>query len=444
MPGTAGPNLGVTWGFSVGENGWGVSGFNPNFARLDTLVQLAVIDTLTAPPGTPTNGDRYIVGASATGDWSGEDDHIAVWLTTGTPGWYFYTPNEGWICWHEADGELVTWNGTAWVSLSGTFVLASPQPTAITWQSRQTFEHEVVGTYDSNGEARPASQTPAGWAITANYAGNNGVDFWNTFNTAGISYRFYQKLTSSTHAELLAIDGNATYAEIGLFEYAVTLGASAAGAWLDYGGTALWAINYNGQPNMSFVPPGSGGGIKIHGTTSGDLQIKVPAAAGTNVLTLPAGTTDFSATGGAGKSLRQLTAGGAITVESVKYSFGFSAPQTTSYTTDQVIGHHKASRAFTIPANFGAHLGDTSQAGGTANATGSTVITVERAVAATPNTFASIGTITIGAGGVAATFATVGGTAKNIAQGDVIRVRMPTTPDATFAGFYATLVGFEA
>lgn len=50
------------------------------------------------------------------------------------------------------------------------------------------------------------------------------------------------------------------------------------------------------------------------GATSGGLTIKAPAVAGTNTLTFPAGTTDFSATGGASQFVRQNTAGGAFTV----------------------------------------------------------------------------------------------------------------------------------
>jgi hypothetical protein len=37
---------------------------------LDGLVQLALLDRdLTAPPGSPADGDRYIVASGATGDW---------------------------------------------------------------------------------------------------------------------------------------------------------------------------------------------------------------------------------------------------------------------------------------------------------------------------------------------------------------------------------------
>lgn len=129
------------------------------------------------------------------------------------------------------------------------------------------------------------------------------------------------------------------------------------------------------------------------------------------------------------------------TQTSSPYSFGFSAPQTTAFTASQVIGHHPALAAFTIGANFAAAFGLTSKAGGTANAAASTVFSVERAVAASPNSFSQIGTITFAAGTVTPTFATGSGTSKSIAAGDVIRIVAPATPDTTFAGFYAAISG---
>lgn len=47
---------------------------------------------LTAPPGSPATGDRYIVAATATGAWAGQEEKIAEW--DGAT-WVFTTPNEG-------------------------------------------------------------------------------------------------------------------------------------------------------------------------------------------------------------------------------------------------------------------------------------------------------------------------------------------------------------
>ncbi|HEX2634817.1 MAG TPA: hypothetical protein VHM22_18590 [Bradyrhizobium sp.] len=125
-----------------------------------------------------------------------------------------------------------------------------------------------------------------------------------------------------------------------------------------------------------------------------------------------------------------------------RYTIGFS------YTggvlaTSQLIGMHRVSIGITIPADFGAVLGHISQIGATANATASTVLSIERAVSASPNTFTAIGTVTVAAGGIIGTWATTGGAAVSVAQGDVLRVRGPATADATFANPYLTIVAQE-
>lgn len=55
--------------------------------------QAPVLDKdLSAPPGSPAKGDRYIVGSSATGDWSGHDGDIAEYNGSS---WEFTTKKEG-------------------------------------------------------------------------------------------------------------------------------------------------------------------------------------------------------------------------------------------------------------------------------------------------------------------------------------------------------------
>lgn len=61
-------------------------------------------------------------------------------------------------------------------------------------------------------------------------------------------------------------------------------------------------------------------GVTFSGSTSGTLALKSAAVAGTNTLTLPAGTTDFSATGGTGQFVKQASAGAAFTVSTVPIS----------------------------------------------------------------------------------------------------------------------------
>lgn len=78
-----------------------------------------VIDKdLTAPPGSPSTGDRYIVagaGGTATGDWTGHENDIAEWSGAA---WTFEDPSEGWSVFVTDEDLAYVYNGTMWVTFS--------------------------------------------------------------------------------------------------------------------------------------------------------------------------------------------------------------------------------------------------------------------------------------------------------------------------------------
>jgi len=86
---------------------------NEALRALDALVQLSVKDRdLAAPPGSPADGDRYIVAASPTGIWAGHAADIAVWQDGA---WDFHDPKEGWRCWVDDENVFLIFDGSAWV-----------------------------------------------------------------------------------------------------------------------------------------------------------------------------------------------------------------------------------------------------------------------------------------------------------------------------------------
>lgn len=100
---------------------------NEALRALDALVQIGVLDRdLTVPPGTPADGDCYIVAAAATGAWAGRDGRLAAWQD-GV--WMFYAPREGWVAWVADEDALVAWDGAAWVLVVGG--VASVNPVAL-------------------------------------------------------------------------------------------------------------------------------------------------------------------------------------------------------------------------------------------------------------------------------------------------------------------------
>lgn len=89
---------------------------NEAIRLLDGMVQLSVLSrTLTAPPGSPTDGSRYIVASGATGLWAGWDLNVAFWVDGA---WLRLIPRPGWLAWSVADSAFYSWSGSAWVVLS--------------------------------------------------------------------------------------------------------------------------------------------------------------------------------------------------------------------------------------------------------------------------------------------------------------------------------------
>ena len=90
---------------------------NEALRALDALVHLAVIDRdATTPPGSPSDGNRYIVATGGAGAWEGHDLEIAAYQDGA---WAFFAPRAGWRSWIGDEEVLVVWDGGAWSSVGG-------------------------------------------------------------------------------------------------------------------------------------------------------------------------------------------------------------------------------------------------------------------------------------------------------------------------------------
>jgi hypothetical protein len=141
---------------------------NEALTRLDALVMLSVKSrVLATPPTSPVDGVRYIVGAAATGDWSGHDGEIAVFLNGG---WDFAAPSEGWRAWVENESIDVFYFSGAW----------SAGATAPSGGGLQTleFDHGIT----AGASNLTTTQIGAGWLVFAVSArvisGIGGASAW--------------------------------------------------------------------------------------------------------------------------------------------------------------------------------------------------------------------------------------------------------------------------
>ena len=105
------PNIGLPY-IDTGQSQKEVT-HNEALNRLDVLVQGSVINvTTTAPPGSPTDGQAWIVAAGATGAWAGKEKQIAAWFG----GWKFLVPKEGWKVHNLGDDQTWAFDGTNWAA----------------------------------------------------------------------------------------------------------------------------------------------------------------------------------------------------------------------------------------------------------------------------------------------------------------------------------------
>ncbi|NYZ69495.1 DUF2793 domain-containing protein [Endozoicomonas sp. SM1973] len=86
-------NIGLNYGWSLGESGWNLQ-MDENLKAIGALLVISVLSaTTTEPPASPTPGDRYLVPVGATGVWQENINKVVRWDGSA---WEVYTPHNGW------------------------------------------------------------------------------------------------------------------------------------------------------------------------------------------------------------------------------------------------------------------------------------------------------------------------------------------------------------
>lgn len=65
----------------------------------------------TAPPVSPSDGEAYLVAASATGAWAGHDGEVALYISTA---WEFKPPTVGMDLYVTDEALKIVYNGATW------------------------------------------------------------------------------------------------------------------------------------------------------------------------------------------------------------------------------------------------------------------------------------------------------------------------------------------
>jgi hypothetical protein len=241
---------------------------NEALEHLDVVVQLAVLDKdLSTPPGSPTTGDRYIVGASATDDWTGKEDEIAYY---DGDGWIFKTPNDGWFCWVDDESEIYFYNA-GWSALGdvlgadymplagGTFTgdVDITTATSPTMGVKTTANSNHTADLYLQGARTGASDSVGEVTIANNLSG--GIETLFTLK-AFQDYEVEYNVGDASGAHLFQVGGST---EVTISQYGMGVGstADATNGFAFYGTNLL--LNSGGSIDLKYNKNASGDDASI-------------------------------------------------------------------------------------------------------------------------------------------------------------------------------------
>lgn len=258
-------------------------------ARLDHLVQTAVITRgLTAPPGSPDQGDVYIPAAGATGVWSGHDGKIAAWYGTS---WEITAPWAGFLAYVTDEDAFLRHDGAAWGALGASGGVAIADVAGLSDALDDLAPTEIWGgtaTGAANAPVIAPAVPPAGLAAGQHYwfigaASNTGAATLQVGAlapaavkqpsgadlVAGMIQSGFVQHVIFTGAHFVLLSSALTY-EQGVFT--PTLQAATPG-------TSAWTfVNADGQytriGNRVFFDFQLGATLDSLGTATGNLQMK--------------------------------------------------------------------------------------------------------------------------------------------------------------------------
>ena len=243
---------------------------NEALLELDALICCRILDRdLSADPASPADGDAYIVKATGSGAWIGQDGKIA-YAVDGA--WRFYAPFAGLTAYIADETEFLIYNGSSWVDLSTVLALENLPMLGVNTTADSTNKLAVKSAailFDNIGNGvqtklnKNAAGDTASFLYQTRYSGRAEIGL-----TGDDNFHFKVSPDGSTWYGAIAIDrasGNLylnTTSAIDSTSYATT-----GTAQLQVNGTAVigrsasWPVRSHGDgwQSLEFPPASSGG-----------------------------------------------------------------------------------------------------------------------------------------------------------------------------------------
>ncbi|MTH96077.1 DUF2793 domain-containing protein [Roseibium sp. RKSG952] len=89
---------------------------NEALLRLDGLLHAGILGTRADPPGSPQEGDGYLIGDNAGGEWSGRNSQFAL-FRDGV--WHYADPFDGFAVFDRTTGGWLIFSNGAWQAADG-------------------------------------------------------------------------------------------------------------------------------------------------------------------------------------------------------------------------------------------------------------------------------------------------------------------------------------
>lgn len=161
-------SAGGSWTSGIGALTIGANSIYPSAIKYGRFGHWVINQTTDAPPGSPADGDAYVIGPAPTGAWATHARKIAIYETSD---WQIYTPVEGAVVFDRSSDTLFYYSGAAWVSVSSGYSQVNDVFTAAAAAMTAGSSVTTANDYAYSATSAPTTGNPSSLdAVTLDHA----------------------------------------------------------------------------------------------------------------------------------------------------------------------------------------------------------------------------------------------------------------------------------